>query len=71
MLICPQDLHLCLLSDCRSAGCERTGEAPLTECVECGDVFVRMFARAVRFDVCTACIGTAIADSRFVAVSKE
>jgi len=56
MLICPQDFHLCYLSDCRSAGCERTGELPLAECDECGTVFVRgAWGRATRFAVCTDC----------------
>jgi hypothetical protein len=57
MPICPQDLHLCHLPDCRTAGCERTGEPPLAECVECGTVFVRALGRAVRFDVCADCLG--------------
>jgi len=58
MLICPQDLHLCQLPDCRTTGCERTGELPLAECIDCGTVFLRgAFGRAVRFDVCADCLG--------------
>ena len=72
MLICPQDLHLCPLPDCRTAGCERTGEPPLAECVECGTVFLRALGRAVRFDVCADCLGSSSpAEHSHSAVSSE
>jgi hypothetical protein len=68
MLICPQDCHFCDLPDCRTAGCERTGELPLAECVECGAVFVQSaFGRTVRFALCVDCVPSgrsAVAESK-------
>ena len=36
MRICPDDLESCRRATCAGGTCERTGERPLTHCVECG-----------------------------------
>jgi hypothetical protein len=38
MLLCPEDLEPCSRPGCRASGCERTGEAALSVCWQCGVV---------------------------------
>ena len=52
MLICPDDLAPCRRNGCGQGQCKRTGEAPLTSCMECGV----MIAKHVVVSVCVECV---------------
>jgi hypothetical protein len=38
MLLCPDDVSPCRREGCGAGRCQRTGEVPLTSCMECGAV---------------------------------
>ena len=53
MRYCPDDLDPCRREGCGEGRCQRTGEAPMTSCYDCG-VFVTRNAIVV---VCGECAG--------------
>jgi hypothetical protein len=52
MFVCPQDMHWCDLTACRSDGCQLSGEDPLVSCHACGAFIVRSTA----FGLCVECV---------------
>jgi len=52
MLLCPDDVAPCRRKGCGEGHCRRTGEVPLTSCLECGVVVSRHRVVAV----CEECI---------------
>jgi hypothetical protein len=52
MFVCPNDMHWCDLTRCRSDGCKLSGEQPFLLCHGCGAFIVRNTA----FGLCVECI---------------